>query len=309
VLQLTAYYPRRSQKSMGAMGRKMSSFLLTKYTGSYLEIFLNNLIKMWEQFRILEFSFIILFIIIGRIFLISSSDLVSMLSTIVGEHFCIDSFLLCIIIPIKIYSNAEADKSTILSDNRNKTGIYMWKNTINDKRYIGSSVDLSNRLSFYFSFKALKNSIKNSKSSIYNALLKHGHSNFSLIIMEYCEPYNCLIREKHYLDLYKPEYNISQDPSASFSGRNHSEETKQTISDALTGSKRSDDTRKKMSDAQPNSIKIEVTDLRSAEKTSTYYNSINEAARALKIHKSVIGYYFSRNQQKPYKDQYIFKKI
>ena len=127
--------------------------------------------------------------------------------------------------------------------------------------------------------------------------------------MEYCEPYNCLIREKHYLDLYKPEYNISQDPSASFSGRNHSEETKQTISDALTGSKRSDDTRKKMSDAQPNSIKIEVTDLRSAEKTSTYYNSINEAARALKIHKSVIGYYFSRNQQKPYKDQYIFKKI
>jgi len=46
VFQLTAYYPRRSQKSMGARGRKMSSFLLTKYTGSYLEIFLNNIIKM-----------------------------------------------------------------------------------------------------------------------------------------------------------------------------------------------------------------------------------------------------------------------
>src|SRR5437588_4258876 len=46
LLQLTVYYPRRSQKSMGAMGRKMSPFLLTKYTGSYLEIFLNNLIKM-----------------------------------------------------------------------------------------------------------------------------------------------------------------------------------------------------------------------------------------------------------------------
>jgi len=47
VFQLTVYYPRRSQKSMGAMGRKMSSFLLTKYTGSYLEIFIKNIIKMW----------------------------------------------------------------------------------------------------------------------------------------------------------------------------------------------------------------------------------------------------------------------
>src|SRR5947209_14962793 len=34
VLLLTVYYPRRSQKSMGATGRKMSSFLLTQYTGN-----------------------------------------------------------------------------------------------------------------------------------------------------------------------------------------------------------------------------------------------------------------------------------
>jgi hypothetical protein len=51
VLQLTAYYPRRSQKSMGAMEKKISSFFLTKYTDSYLEIFLNNIIKMWGQSR------------------------------------------------------------------------------------------------------------------------------------------------------------------------------------------------------------------------------------------------------------------
>jgi len=31
---------------MGARGKKMSSFLLTQYTGNYLEIFLNNIIKM-----------------------------------------------------------------------------------------------------------------------------------------------------------------------------------------------------------------------------------------------------------------------
>jgi hypothetical protein len=42
-------------------------------------------------------------------------------------------------IPIKIYSNAEADKAQILTDNKNKSGIYMFTNFINGKRYIGSS--------------------------------------------------------------------------------------------------------------------------------------------------------------------------
>ena len=46
VLLLTVYYPRRSQKSMGATGRKMSFFLLTKYTGNCFDLFQNNLIKM-----------------------------------------------------------------------------------------------------------------------------------------------------------------------------------------------------------------------------------------------------------------------
>jgi len=70
----------------------MSSFLLTKFTGSYLEIFLNNIIKMWEQFRILEFPLIILFILIGGIFLISSSYLVSMFLSIKLKSFVIYIF-------------------------------------------------------------------------------------------------------------------------------------------------------------------------------------------------------------------------
>jgi hypothetical protein len=69
--------------------------------------------------------FIIIFILIGGIFLISSSDLVSVLSTIVGVHYFSNPFLLCAIIPIKTYSNAEADKAKILKENTNKAGIYM----------------------------------------------------------------------------------------------------------------------------------------------------------------------------------------
>jgi len=90
-------------------------------------------------------------------------------------------------------------------------------------------------------------------------------------------------------------------------GKTLSNETKKKISDALTGSKRSDDTRKNMSAAQSTSQAIEVTDLQ--EKTTTSYNSINEAARALNINKLVIDKYFSRNQTKPYKNRYNFKKL
>ena len=48
--------------------------------------------------------------------------------------FCYDSLNSCCllslaaIIPIKSYSNAEAEKDKILSENKNKSGIYMWKN-------------------------------------------------------------------------------------------------------------------------------------------------------------------------------------
>ena len=56
-----------------------------------------------------------------------------------------------------------------------------------------------------------------------------------------------------------------------------------------------------------NRNKIKVFDLQ--EKTTTSYNSISEAARALKINKAIIALYFSRNQQKPYKGIYTFKKL
>jgi hypothetical protein len=44
----------------------------------------------------------------------------------ITTFFSIDPFLLlAATVPIKKYSNAEADKDQILSDNKNKSGIYM----------------------------------------------------------------------------------------------------------------------------------------------------------------------------------------
>jgi hypothetical protein len=64
---------------------------------------------------------------------------------------------------------------------------------------------------------------------------------------------------------------------------------------------------KKNSASQPNSIKIEVTDLYLNSKTT--YNSVREAARALNIDRKTISNYFKNNQIKPYKKRYVFTKI
>ena len=103
-----------------------------------------------------------------------------------------DPLLLVAIIPIKSYSNTEADKDKILKENKNKSGIYMWTNNINNKKYIGSAENLRRRFLQYFNTNHL---IKCNSMAICCALIKHEYSNFSLTILEYCEREKLLIRE------------------------------------------------------------------------------------------------------------------
>nr|YP_010121835.1 GIY-YIG endonuclease [Monilinia fructicola]QRF72211.1 GIY-YIG endonuclease [Monilinia fructicola] len=55
------------------------------------------------------------------------------------------------------------------------------------------------------------------------------------------------------------------------------------------------------------SQQIEVIDVKN--NTTTIYNSMSAAALALNISRTRISMYFNRNQIKPYKSQYIFKKL
>jgi group I intron endonuclease len=64
----------------------------------------------------------------------------------------------------------------LASENKNKSGIYMWKNLINGKQYIGSSVDLRNRFYQYFNLNYL---IITKSMYICRTLLKDGYSIFS----------------------------------------------------------------------------------------------------------------------------------
>ena len=79
---------------------------------------------------------------------------------------------------------------------------------INGKSYVGSSISLSSRFNIYYSLIFPKIKLNKGSSAIYRAILKHGYSNFSLDIIEYCEPSVIISREQYYMDLLKPEYNI-----------------------------------------------------------------------------------------------------
>lgn len=136
--------------------------------------------------------------------------------------------------PVKTYINPNVHKLQILKENKGKSGVYRWVNLVNGKSYVGSSVNLGRRMRSYFSILNLNAEIRRSKSIIYRSLVKYGYSNFSLEILEYCEPSAVVLREQHYFDLLKPDYNILKIAASSF-GLRHSKETKAKISRKLTG--------------------------------------------------------------------------
>jgi len=69
----------------------------------------------------------------------------------------------------------ELNKSQILQENKNKSGIYMWTNLLNGKSYIGSSKNITKRICKYF---YLNSKIKESMI-IYQAIWKYKLCNFS----------------------------------------------------------------------------------------------------------------------------------
>lgn len=104
------------------------------------------------------------------------------------------------------------------------------------KIYIGSSASLGKRLSIYFSPSSMEKKLTKGLSAIYSAILKYNQSNFSLYIMEYCEPELLIYREQYYLDLLDPEYNILK-TAMNRLGSKQSESAKLKISLSQMGSK------------------------------------------------------------------------
>jgi group I intron endonuclease len=106
----------------------------------------------------------------------------------------------------RIYFNPLSEKALISLENRNTSGIYSLICKVNNKIYVGSSINLSNRLLDYMQPAYLAQS---TNRPILRALVKFGLINFYFIVLETCHKTDVLRREQYWLDFLGPEYNIS----------------------------------------------------------------------------------------------------
>jgi hypothetical protein len=203
--------------------------------------------------------------------------------------------------PLVVYFS-EKDKDLVIKENKDKSGVYRWVNTINGNSYVGSAVNLSKRFSTYYSQKSLKERLSRSNSHILNAIAKHGYSNFKLEILGYCDPTETIKREQYWLDLLNPEYNILTTAGSSF-GKLLSEETKMKIRNSLKGRSLLEETKQKMSEVI--GFKVEVLDKETNE--TTIYHSNYKAAKALNCSEATVRYYIKN--KKIYKGKYLFKNL
>jgi group I intron endonuclease len=116
----------------------------------------------------------------------------------------------------KEFENADESKGLITTEFRRNRGVYLWTNKINQNQYIGSAINLSSRLSDYYRESYLKHEVSRN-SAISQALLKYGHSNFSLQVLslgdsimrsEVSMSPGLIVLEQYYLDRYKLVYNL-----------------------------------------------------------------------------------------------------
>jgi hypothetical protein len=119
-----------------------------------------------------------------------------------------------------------ANKSLIYTLLAGKAGVYIILNIVNGKYYIGSAINLTNRIKKHITGQS-------SNKHLQNAINLYGLQNFALIILDICDPNKKVLLELEQLalDLWKPAYNILTTAGSSL-GFKHSSETKALMSKA-----------------------------------------------------------------------------
>ena len=142
-----------------------------------------------------------------------------------------------------------------------KSGIYLIKNTINNKVYIGSAVNFDRRWKQHRQLLKLGQHHSGHLQYAWNA---YGEQSFTFdVIEEVSNLKHLLSYEQVYLDYYKSYegdkgYNICKVAGSSL-GVKHTEEHKKKMSEALKGRKHTEEARQKMSEAAKRRITTEET--------------------------------------------------
>lgn len=121
------------------------------------------------------------------------------------------------------FENVKQDKKNIYEKLRNKSGVYLFINNITKDLYVGSSINLTKRMTSHFYYA---NYSKETKVVVTRAFRKYNLENFSLAILELCDPdlKTCLISEQKWIDHYNPKYNTLKVAGTSY-GFRHKIET------------------------------------------------------------------------------------
>lgn len=144
-----------------------------------------------------------------------------------------------------------------------KCGIYLIRNKINGKVYIGQSINIERRIGDHFS--------RRSGTDLHKDIQQYGKDNFEIEVLEECKVEDLNKRERFYIEKYESfgekGYNLN---TGGNSNPNFTEERKQNISKACKG-RVSPNKGKPMSEAQRQKIS-ETLKRKNANRTIEVWN-------------------------------------
>lgn len=166
-------------------------------------------------------------------------------------------------------------------------GIYKITNKINNKSYIGQSVNISKRWKAHLYYK------KNKKNHpLYDSMNKYGLENFKFEVIEECSISYLNIKEIYYIEKYKSFISGFNLEAGGQANKTTSMETRLKQSKAKIGKKLSTETRKKMSESakvkvfsEEHKKNLSIIRIKNIGKFGTHINFINAGK---KTRKSVI---------------------